>query len=156
MINSYCKYIACVSILNVDMAGTMDTGAGTMDTGAGTMDTEAGTMNTEAITLIIDNMTHKVIPERVTQAEITEAIKSIHECNALLSKHKDNITKSDLKKASDIINSLLGEDFHSVANSLLQMHMNRENELTEKEAKRNNNFTASMLGITPMDSSLWW
>jgi hypothetical protein len=57
MINSYCKYIDCVSILNVDMAetmdteaGTMDTGAGTMDMGAGTMDTDAGTMDTEAET----------------------------------------------------------------------------------------------------------
>jgi hypothetical protein len=142
MINSYCKYIACVSILNVDMAETMDT--------------EADTDGDGAITITIDHTTHKVIPERMTQAEITDAIKSIHECNALLLTDKDALNESDLKKASDIINSLLGEQFHSVANSLLQMKMNREEELAEKEAKRNNNFTASMLGITPMDPTLWW
>jgi hypothetical protein len=96
----------------------------------------------------------------MTQDEITAAIDSIYECHALLLTDKDRLTKSDLKKANDIINSLLGEDFHSVANSLLQMHMNRENELAKREAEEdaqcNKNFMDAMLGITDSRKCLGW
>jgi hypothetical protein len=83
----------------------------------------------------------------MTQAEITEAIESIHECNTLLLKHKDDLTYLDLDEADGIIMSLLGTLFHPVANSLLQMKMNREKELAEREAQRIRGFMSAMTGI---------
>ncbi len=136
MIISYCKYIVCVSILNIDMAETGET---------------------VAITLTIDGINHKVMtPECTAPAEITKGIDSIHECNKLLLINKDDLSKKDLDEAAEIIMSLLGTSFHPVANSLLQMKMNREKELAEREAQRIRGFMSAMTGIADSRKCLGW
>lgn len=138
IIISYYKHLGCVSVLSVDMA-------------------ETGMMEESAVAwLTIDGMDHEVMtPEDMaktgmTEAEITEAYVSINECHNLLLKNKDDLNKTDLDKASGIIMSLLGTPFHPVANSLLQMKMNREKELAKieanEEAQRTREFMSECLG----------
>ena len=95
--------------------------------------------------ITIDGMDHEDMAKTgMTEAEITEA----YVCHELLLKNKDDLTKSDLVKADGIIMSLFGTPLHPVANSLLQMKINREEELAKKEAQRIREFMNAMTGVT--------
>jgi hypothetical protein len=120
MINSYCKYLGCVSILNVDMAETMDTEA------------ETGTVTW----LTIDGMDHEETANTgMSEPKIRMINEMIQKCHVLLEEIDKDDPPIDFKGADNIINYLLGQNLISAAFPLMQKKIYREKEQAERDAK---------------------